>query len=70
LNQAETAPEPQSADADNTISRDAVHSDFAATRPDAGLEPAVDWWPESADGQCSENAALFATSQSAPLNVV
>jgi hypothetical protein len=70
LNQADTAPEPQSADANNHTARDAAHADFAATRPDEGLEPAVDWWPESADGQCSESAALFATSQSAPLNVV
>ena len=70
MNQANTAPAPLSADADDNTSHDAAHSDFAATGPDEDLEPALDWWPESADGQCSENAALFAASQSAPLNVV
>ena len=28
------------------------------------------WWSESTDGRCSENAALFAASQPAPLTVV
>ena len=45
-------------------------SDFQPTQSDS-LEPgAPEWWPESADGQCSQSAALFAASQPAPLNVV
>ena len=44
--------------------------EFAPTQIDENLDAAVDWWSESTDGQCSENASLFAESQSAPLNVV
>ena len=43
---------------------------FAPTQIDDHPEHADDWWPESADGQCSENAALFAASQPAPLSIV
>jgi len=50
--------------------REAAQSDFAHTRPDGSTDAAGDWWPESADGQCSESAALFAASQPAPLSVV
>jgi len=44
--------------------------DFANTEAleREGLDP--QWWAEAADGRCSENAALFAASQPAPLNVV
>ena len=49
---------------------DAPPTDFEPTQTDS-LEPgSPDWWPESADGQCSQSAALFAASQPAPLNVV
>ena len=36
------------------------------------LEPADpgDLWPEAADARCSESAALFASTQPAPLSVV
>ncbi len=64
------ASEPQPAQADEHATGDAAHSDFAATRPDEGAGNAGDWWPESADGQCSQSAALFAASQPAPLSVV
>ncbi len=45
-------------------------TDFVPTQPEAGDSGPPDWWPESADGQCSQSAALFAASQPAPLNVV
>ena len=64
------ASEPQLAQADVPAQHDAAHSDFAATRPQEGADDTGDWWPESADGQCSRSAALFAASQPAPLNVV
>ena len=43
--------------------------DFAATEV---LEPVAlgEVWSESTDGRCSEDAALFAASQPAPLSVV
>ncbi len=47
--------------------------EFAATQIDenaANADNPNDWWPESADGQCSESAALFAASQPAPLSIV
>jgi hypothetical protein len=43
---------------------------FAPTQIDDNPQHANDWWPESADGQCSEIAALFAASQPAPLSIV
>ena len=46
------------------------NTEFQPTQPDAADSAAPDWWPESADGQCSQSAALFAASQPAPLNVV
>ena len=42
----------------------------AATRSEEDAEHNSGWWLESTDGQCSQNGALFAESQSAPLNVV
>lgn len=55
--------------------REIPATDFVATVVDMDtLEPrdkqGPHWWSESVDGQCSENAALFAASQSAPLSVV
>jgi hypothetical protein len=44
--------------------------EFVSTQIDEDADAAKDWWSESTDGQCSENASLFAASQSAPLNVV
>lgn len=44
--------------------------EFAPTQIDESAENANGWWPESSDGQCSENAALFAASQPAPLSIV
>ncbi len=43
---------------------------FTKKQPEGEQENANDWWPESADGQCSESAALFAASQPAPLSIV
>jgi hypothetical protein len=63
------AGEPQSSAGDPQPA-EAPHSDFAPTRPDEDGEHPSGWWPESADGQCSEHAALFAASQPAPLSVV
>ena len=48
----------------------AAPREFAPTQMDENAENANDWWSESADGQCSENAALFAASQPAPLSIV
>ena len=45
-------------------------TDFVPTQTEAIDSISPDWWPESADGQCSQSAALFAASQPAPLNVV
>ena len=47
-----------------------VPSGFASTLADENAVDGNDWWPESSDGQCSENAALFAASQPAPLSIV
>ena len=44
--------------------------EFVPTEIDANAANAADWWSESTDGQCSENAALFAASQPAPLSIV
>lgn len=60
-------PQPQDADVQHL---EAAASDFAATQPGDAQESQPGWWPESADGQCSESAALFAASQPAPLSVV
>ncbi len=65
--QAADPPEPVAGASEH---REAAQSDFAHTRPDGTTDAAGDWWPESADGQCSESAALFAASQPAPLSVV
>jgi hypothetical protein len=49
----------------------AAHApEFAPTGIDGNVDASSDWWAESADGQCSENASLFAQTHSAPLNVV
>jgi len=63
------ADHPHSVDGDPP-QQEAAPSDFLPTRPVDDEGHASDWWPESADGQCSESAALFAASQPAPLNVV
>ena len=44
--------------------------EFVSTQIDENAENSTDWWSESTDGQCSENAALFAASQPAPLSIV
>jgi len=44
--------------------------EFAHTVPEQHPDNPSDWWSESADGQCSESAALFAASQPAPLSIV
>ena len=49
---------------------EAAASGFPATEIDENAADGNDWWPESSDGQCSENAALFAASQPAPLSIV
>jgi len=64
------ASEPQPAAAADDAHDEAAPSDFALTRPEGEQNDDTQWWPESADGQCSESAALFAASQPAPLNVV
>jgi hypothetical protein len=60
-------PQPDDADLEH---REAAASDFAATRPVDAQDSQPGWWPESADGRCSESAALFAASQPAPLSIV
>ncbi len=50
-------------------------TDFVATVIDVEALESRDkldphWWAESDNGRCSEDAALFAASQSAPLSVV
>ncbi len=50
-------------------------TDFVATVVDVtAMEPpdkqGSHWWSESTDGRCSEDAALFAASQPAPLSIV
>ncbi len=49
---------------------DFTASDFAQAGLETEAELDPDWWSESTDGCCSEDAALFAASQPAPLNVV
>jgi hypothetical protein len=44
--------------------------DFANTEVQEREQLDPQWWSESTDGRCSEDAALFAASQPAPLNVV
>lgn len=66
---ASAAPTGDAADGKADVSARG-HTDFVPTQPDAADSAAPDWWPESADGQCSQSAALFAASQPAPLNVV
>lgn len=56
--------------ADATLLGEAAAQPFAPTEIDADAEHANGWWPESADGHCSESAALFAASQPAPLSIV
>jgi hypothetical protein len=66
-------PDPSAqapAAADATQPGEAAAQPFAPTQIDDDAEHANDWWPESADGQCSESAALFAASQPAPLSIV
>jgi hypothetical protein len=60
-------PQPPAAELQH---QEAAQSDFAPTRPEEDGEGQSGWWPESADGQCSESAALFAASQPAPLSIV
>jgi len=65
-------PGDSSAPGHEVADDEAAHSDFAVTRPFES-DPnslSAELWPESADGQCSQSAALFAASQPAPLNVV
>lgn len=42
----------------------------AAQDVDTDLNTPGDFWPEAADAKCSESAALFASTQPAPLSVV
>jgi hypothetical protein len=55
--------------------RDSAHppaADKEGTTPadfDEDSRPG-DLWPEAADAQCSEHAALFADSQPSPLSIV
>ena len=66
-----TGPEARpNAQGGGAMQREAAPSDFASTHPDYLPDEGSDWWPESADGHCSEHAALFAASQPAPLSVV
>lgn len=44
--------------------------DFASTLSEEHVDLDARWWSESTDGCCSEDAALFAASQPAPLSVV
>ena len=69
MNHASNGPTAQAAPSDPQH-QEAAQSDFAPTRPDESEAQSSGWWTESADGQCSENAALFAASQPAPLSVV
>ena len=67
MEHADSGHDPQASEP----AADAAHSNFSATEPVAApedLDP--DWWSESTDGCCSEDAALFAASQPAPLSVV
>ena len=43
---------------------------FAPTQIEEPSENLTDLWSEATDGHCSQNAALFAASQPAPLSVV
>ncbi len=57
------------------LAREIPATDFVATVIDVdALEPrdkqSPHWWSESVDGRCSQNAAMFAASQPAPLSVV
>ena len=72
MNQPSTgrASEPLTAAAADAAHDEAAPSDFVHTRPEPEQNDDTQWWPESADGQCSESAALFAASQPALLNVV
>lgn len=45
-------------------------TDFANTELLEGTERDSTVWAEAADGRCSEDAALFAASQPAPLSIV
>jgi len=50
---------------------DQAHTqDFASTLSEEHVDLDAQWWSESTDGRCSEDAALFAASQPAPLSVV
>jgi hypothetical protein len=70
---ADQIPDPRAhapAAADRAQPGEATAQPFAPVQIDDNSERANDWWPESADGQCSASAALFAASQPAPLSVV
>lgn len=45
-------------------------TDFANTELQERAERDSPVWAEAADGRCSEDAAVFAASQPAPLNIV
>ena len=70
---ADQNPDPRAqaqAAAEASQPGEAAAQPLAPTQIDDEPEHANDWWPESADGQCSESAALFAASQPAPLSIV
>ena len=54
---------------DGTDAPSAVKTGTSAADFDNASHPG-DLWPEAADAQCSEHAALFAGTQPAPLTVV
>ena len=71
MHSANNPPDSDAAAPGEAAQADEAHaSGFAATESGELTDAPVDWWPESADGQCSQSAALFAASQPAPLNVV
>ena len=49
---------------------DSTSAEFEPTQTEERNQSLTDLWSESTDGQCSQNAALFAASQPAPLTVV
>ena len=72
LDPAATRPEtagPQTASQQASLP-DQSEDDFASTELHERAELDSDVWAEAADGRCSEDAALFAASQPAPLSIV
>lgn len=74
----EPKPKQQDQDFADTVQEPEAHTDdladtelpFPPTEIDEEGSNGNDWWSESADGRCSESAALFAASQPAPLSIV